>query len=91
MTKAEFDNLRSNGKFACPECGLTSTTPTPGCSCPLNDPPYIGTKHINRNHHFCDEAREHEYERLRREIAAQVKAYCVSALTAALTFQEPIL
>ena len=91
MTKVEFDNLRSDRKEPCPACGLTSTRPTPGCSCPPNDPPYIGTKHINRNHHFCDEAREREYKRLRREIAIQVKAYCVGALTAAPTFMEPIL
>lgn len=46
-----FDNLSSNGKYQCPDCGCSNTTPRGGCHCPMA----IGgfTRHINAYHHDC--------------------------------------
>ena len=55
MTRQEFDQLPSNGKLPCPDCGLKATTPYPGCGCPPNSTGY-GTMHINRFHHECADA-----------------------------------
>lgn len=52
MTKQEYDKLPSNGKVPCPRCLSTSTTPCPGCGCPVSDTGY-GIKHINKYHHRC--------------------------------------
>ena len=54
MTREEFDHLDSNGKVACPDCGSRATHPAGGCQCPDKEPPYVGTRHINRYHHTCD-------------------------------------
>ena len=55
LTRTEFDNLRSNGEIACPDCGSKRTQPYPGCGCPPNDLTPYGTKHINKWHHKCEE------------------------------------
>lgn len=52
MTRAQYDQLSSNGKHACPDCGLKTTTPCGGCNCPPNESGY-GTRHINKYHHKC--------------------------------------
>ena len=52
MTKDEFDNLSSDGKYPCPVCGSTKTEPYPGCGCPRSETGY-GTRHINKYHHDC--------------------------------------
>lgn len=52
MTRAQYDQLSSNGKHACPNCGLKTTTPCGGCHCPPNESGY-GTRHINKYHHKC--------------------------------------
>ena len=53
-----FDRLESNGKWQCPDCGLSNTMPYGNCGCPPRDGGY-GTKHINLYHHSCEEAMKH--------------------------------
>jgi hypothetical protein len=56
MTRKEFDNLDSDGRFACPDCGCRGTKPYPNCGCPSRIGGY-GTRHINKYHHNCEEAK----------------------------------
>ena len=66
MTKKEFDLLRADGKEICPECGLRGfTTPHPGCECPLVKvrPGMHFTKHINKWHHDCEDAKRRAEEK----------------------------
>jgi len=60
MTREEFDQLDSNGKHPCPDCGSHRTQPFPGCSCPFVwVKPGIGyTRHINKWHHRCEKPKE---------------------------------
>lgn len=55
MTREEFDNLNSDGKVKCPDCGLSYTIPYPGCGCPMRYGGY-GSRHINKYHHDCEDA-----------------------------------
>ncbi|KYK22655.1 hypothetical protein AYK24_00075 [Thermoplasmatales archaeon SG8-52-4] len=61
MTKEEFDQLPSDSKETCPECGLRGyTTPYPNCGCPRvkNKAGFEFISHINKWHHNCEEARK---------------------------------
>jgi len=53
MTPARqaFDKLPSDGRYQCPDCGLSGTTPYGGCGCPLS--PRGFKTHINLWHHDC--------------------------------------
>jgi hypothetical protein len=61
MTREEYNHLPSNGREACPDCGLCRTTPCGGCHCPPSPGGY-GTQHINLYHHNCADARKQEAE-----------------------------
>ena len=64
MTKDEFDNLDSDRKYFCPKCGLRGyTQPYPNCGCPISKSGY-GTRHINKYHHNCEDAKKRHQEYL---------------------------
>lgn len=54
MTKAEFDQLNSDGRVECPKCRQKTRHPHGGCGCPSRIGGY-GTRHINLYHHTCPE------------------------------------
>jgi hypothetical protein len=59
IERERYNQLDSDGKWQCPDCGLSNTTPYPGCSCPWSLSGYGGymfTRHINLYHHNCKEA-----------------------------------
>jgi hypothetical protein len=64
-TKEEFDQLPSDGKYYCPNCGLGITQPYPGCGCPQMVGPtgYSFARHINKYHHDCEKAWKQAYEK----------------------------
>jgi hypothetical protein len=59
MTRDEYNALPSDGREACPDCGLRQTNPYPGCGCPTEITPqgFNVTQHINAWHHDCSFAR----------------------------------
>jgi len=59
MTREEFDNLDSNGRVRCPDCGLPYTKSYANCGCPWNIGGY-GIRHINKWHHDCKDSIERE-------------------------------
>jgi len=69
MTRKEFDLLDSNGLDTCPDCSLTGyTKPYPNCGCPtvhtIGGYPY--TRHINKWHHDCEDAKERHNKKIDR-------------------------
>lgn len=59
MTREEFNQLDSDCKFPCPDCGEKITHPYPGCHCPPNLSGY-GTRHTNLYHHTCSKVKKVE-------------------------------
>jgi len=73
MTRKEYNDLDSDGRVACPDCGLPYTKPYCGCHCPPSSTGY-GKRHINEWHHDCNDAKRLETELIARRAVEKWKA-----------------